>query len=322
MGKNEGLTEVTIWYRGVIEGRLARRIGNCLADAARSEGEYVQAFDNYVDLPDRVNVPCRFYARVSGQPIAEPYLYENYTPSVVITTDAALVKGCNVLKGIVNGSTLLVNTKRSPEFVLGLVEGLPEVARLKRVATVDAGVAHEYRVPYGGVEGASEKAVSLKSAAIILGALNQVNQLVRWESLNKLEPDEESLMFGARTVASLVAPGFKPGVDDEVAAEPHTYRGKVNLVVPAPSPDGVQPGFITGNFRLERPVIDEKRCTRCRICWSACPDACITLGGQSGEEISFNLEYCKGCGICWYICPSKAISAEDELDHDGGMVRV
>lgn len=320
MTQSDGVLEITIWYRGVVEGRLARRIGNCLADAARSEGKFVQAFDNYVDLPDRVYVPCRFYVRISGSPIVEPYLYENYSPSVVICTDAAQVKGCGILRGIVNGGMLLVNTSRAPEFVCKLLEGVDELPMLKNIATVDAGVAREYRVPYGGVEGASEKAVSLRTATVILGAVNQVMSIVSWESLKKLESDVEGFEMGSKAVTQYQNPCFNAKAAGKPVAD-HIFRGKVDLVVPAPVPNGTQPGFITGNYRFERPVLDAKKCTGCRICWASCPDACIAPSPE-GKGVSFDLEYCKGCGICWYVCPAKAITPADELDFEGGMVRV
>lgn len=315
------LTEITIWYRGVVEGRLARKIGNSLADAARAAGKYVQAFDNYVDLPDRVYVPCRFYVRISPEPIAEPYLYENYTPSIVICTDAAMAKGCDILKGILPGSVLLVNTKNTPESVMELISDLEELPRLKTVATVDAGMAHEYRTPYGGVEGASEKAASLHTGAIMLGALNAVVPLVDLSDLSNIETDTRGLAEGAEDVKAASNPRFVANAPTE-KAETHSYRGKVNLVVPAPAPGTEQVGHITGNYRLDRPVIDAGKCNRCRICWAACPDACIEVGASSDDPIQVNLKYCKGCGICWHICPVKAITAEDELNYVGGMVRV
>jgi oxalate oxidoreductase subunit delta len=315
------LTEITIWYRGVVEGRLARKIGNSLADAARAAGKHVQAFDNYVDLPDRVYVPCRFYVRISPEPIAEPYLYENYTPSIVICTDAAMAKGCNILGGILPGSTLLVNTRNSPESVIELLSDLRELSRLKTVATVDAGMAHEYHVPYGGVEGASEKAAQLHTAAIMAGALNAVVPLVDLSDLSNIETDVRGLAKGAEHVKTAQNPHFVASAPAEEGAA-HTYRGKVNLVLPAPEPGTEQPGHITGNYRLERPVIDPDKCNRCRICWAACPDACIEVGSSADDPMKVNLKYCKGCGICWYICPVKAIAAHDELNYAGGIVRV
>ena len=53
MGK---ITEITVWTRGVVMDKEARDVANAFAQAAKMEGKFVQAFDNYEDLPDRVLV--------------------------------------------------------------------------------------------------------------------------------------------------------------------------------------------------------------------------------------------------------------------------
>ena len=57
--------QITVWARGVVQDKEGRDIANGLASAAGKDGKFTQSFDNYVDLPDRVNVPLRKYARIS-----------------------------------------------------------------------------------------------------------------------------------------------------------------------------------------------------------------------------------------------------------------
>lgn len=61
----------------------------------------------------------------------------------------------------------------------------------------------------------------------------------------------------------------------------------------------------TGSWRSLKPLVDEKKCTRCGICWSFCPDIAIKISKDKGAVIDY--EHCKGCGICAAICPFKAI---------------
>lgn len=323
MPLQENLIEVTVWYRGVVEGRLARQITNSLADAAQSEGKFVQAFDNYTDLPDRVYVPCRSYARICTEPIAEPYVYVNSNPLLVICTDAALVKGCHVLKGLEPGGSLIVNTNREPEFILNFLKDLPERNRLRKVATLDAGSAHQPRTPQGGIEGATEKAAAMRTAAMLAGAVAKVTDIVRLESLVERVGDKESVHAGYEVVKEALNPEFDPAARGEEEAE-FGYREKVDLIVPAPLPNGVNEGHISGNYRILRPIVDQETCTACRICWISCPDACITMVDDpaSEEKIRINLEYCKGCGICWEVCPLSCIQAQEEVDFPDGVVRV
>jgi oxalate oxidoreductase subunit delta len=317
----ENLVEITVWYRGVVEGRLAKQIVNALADVAQGEGKYIQAFDNYVDLPDRVCVPCRSYARISSEPIAEPYIYENHNPSIVVCTDAALVKGCNVLKGLEPGGFLIVNTSRDPDFILGLLGDLPNRARLRKVAALDAGSAHQPYTPQGGIEGSTEKAAAMRTAALLLGAVARVTQVVHLESLLERLADKEAVRAGYEAVKERSNPEFaSEALGDELAE--FGYRGRVDLIIPAPPPNGEQKGHITGNYRIFRPIVDQDTCTACRICWISCPDACITVVDGAADKVKFNLTYCKGCGICWEICPLKCIAPKEEIDFTGDMVRI
>jgi len=66
----------------------------------------------------------------------------------------------------------------------------------------------------------------------------------------------------------------------------------------------------TGTWRTFRPTIGLEKCTKCRICWIYCPEACIELDTQNVPKI--NYDYCKGCGICANECPMKIIKMERE----------
>ncbi len=63
------VTEITVWTRGVVMDKEARDVANAFAQAAKMEGKFVQAFDNYEDLPDRVMVTTRKYARIRDEEI-------------------------------------------------------------------------------------------------------------------------------------------------------------------------------------------------------------------------------------------------------------
>src|SRR3972149_1441832 len=99
--------EITVWTRGVSMDKEGRDVAQLLAKAADQEGKYVQAFDNYVDLPDRVGVPVRKYARISDEEIEMRYEYENEHPEVVVVITDAIVKGMNVMRGMPKGGVLV-----------------------------------------------------------------------------------------------------------------------------------------------------------------------------------------------------------------------
>jgi pyruvate ferredoxin oxidoreductase delta subunit len=64
--------------------------------------------------------------------------------------------------------------------------------------------------------------------------------------------------------------------------------------------------YRTGDWRSDRPIWNEKKCTHCLTCWVFCPD-----GGNvtsDGKMTGIDLYHCKGCGICAKACPFDAIA--------------
>jgi len=187
--------QITVWARGVIQDKEGRDIANGLAQAAQKEGKFTQAFDNYVDLPDRVNVPLRKYARISDEEIEERYEYENEKPEVVIVSDATIVKGINILRGMQKGGVLVVNTDRAPQDILKFI---PNKDLLKSIVCVDAkGICGDATVDFSGSEGGVD-AVGLGAglAAPILGAVVRGTNLVKLENLAAVVKNKEALYKG------------------------------------------------------------------------------------------------------------------------------
>lgn len=174
--------EITVWARGVVQDKEARDVARLLGDSAYKEGKYMQAFDNYVDLPDRVGVPVRKYTRISNEEIEEKFIYENEHPEVVVILDAALVKGMNILRGMEKGGVLVVNTEKSPEDILKFV---PNKELLSAVATIDAwGIAPQAVVDFSGTEGAmGGAAFGAGIGAVLAGAAAKVSGLVKIDTI-------------------------------------------------------------------------------------------------------------------------------------------
>ncbi|KUO69651.1 MAG: pyruvate ferredoxin oxidoreductase [Clostridia bacterium BRH_c25] len=77
---------------------------------------------------------------------------------------------------------------------------------------------------------------------------------------------------------------------------------KSNYIVPIGA-DGIHI-LNTGDWRTQRPVLNEEKCTRCGICFMYCPVNSIE---KHDKKFIISYDYCKGCGICSHECPSKAI---------------
>jgi 2-oxoacid:acceptor oxidoreductase gamma subunit (pyruvate/2-ketoisovalerate family) len=192
MGK---VHEITVWTSGVVKDKEGRDVANALARAGQKEGKFVQAFDNYVDLPDRVNVPVRKYARISDEEIEMRYEYENHHPEVVVLVTDAIVKGMDVLRGMPKGGVLVVNTPRKPEQILKFV---PNKELLKALVCVDAdGIAGKSTVDFSGSEGGIDAtALGAGVAAPLLGAVARATGLVKLESLEGVVANKSALKSG------------------------------------------------------------------------------------------------------------------------------
>jgi pyruvate ferredoxin oxidoreductase delta subunit len=73
----------------------------------------------------------------------------------------------------------------------------------------------------------------------------------------------------------------------------------------------------TGNWKSQKPVIQEGKCAGCMRCVSYCPDMAIKAkeitdakGIKKMVADHVDLDHCKGCGICAHECPVKAIVME------------
>jgi len=192
----------------------ARDVANAFAQAAEMEGKFVQAFDNYEDLPDRVLVTVRKYVRLSDEEITHKYVYTNDKPEVVVIVEATIVKGIDILRGMEPGGTLIINTNRSIDDMLKFI---PNAGLLATVATVDADAITGVRtVDFSGSEGGVDASgIGKGIAAPIVGALAKVTGLIKKESLAKFVSDVSGMERGYNEVK---IKHFKPTAVELVGA--------------------------------------------------------------------------------------------------------
>lgn len=193
------VTEITVWTRGVVMDKEARDIANAFAQAAKMKGKFIQAFDNYEDLPDRVSVTTRKYVRISDEEIEMKYLYTNNNPDVVVIVEPTIIKGINVLRGMPDGGLLVINTNRPIDYMLKFI---PNADVLGAIATVDAdGISGVRTVDFSGSEGGVDAAgLGAGIAAPILGAMAKVTGMAKKENLAKIISDVAAMERGYNEV--------------------------------------------------------------------------------------------------------------------------
>ncbi|WP_094603184.1 Oxalate oxidoreductase subunit delta [Sporomusa silvacetica DSM 10669] len=192
------MQEVTVWTRGVTLAKEARDTATLLAKAGSLEGKYNQSFDNYVDLPDRINVPVKSYARISPEPIETFYEYENYRPDIVVLAEETLVKGNDILKGCKDGCVVVINTKRDINKLIKYLSPKENVSKVKAVAAIDAdalgaGVFHTF----DGTEGCiDDTKIGAGVGAAMAAAVAKASGIVKLESLIKLADNKTAVQQG------------------------------------------------------------------------------------------------------------------------------
>jgi Pyruvate/2-oxoacid:ferredoxin oxidoreductase gamma subunit len=150
-----GMVAITVWARGVYENKEARDVTVVLTEAAKKEGKYIQSWENYVDLPDRIYVPVRAYGKISPNPITTIYVYENLEPNIVALTEETLVKGVNVIEGIQPGAVLVINTKRSWDQLQKYLDK-DAMKNLAKVVLIDANKLAKSIITLSGAEGTTD----------------------------------------------------------------------------------------------------------------------------------------------------------------------
>ncbi len=302
------LKQITVWTRGVLMNKEARDVVVALTEAAARENKYVQAWENYVDLPDRIFVPVRAYAKISTDPIISRYVYENDAPDIVVLMEETLVKNDKILKGLKYGGILVVNTRRSPEEIMKF---LVTKGNLGMVVTVDANSISSAVVTLDGAEGATDgTGIGGGISAPVAGAVVKASGIVELDNLAAVVKNPAAMRRGYEECKILKIDNIEP-------AQPEKEETAWDLLKRMPfagtveSPTKENPGMVTGNWRTRRPVINKEQCNECSTCWIFCPDACIT---RTDDGMEFNYKYCKGCGLCAANCPVGAITLVPELD--------
>jgi len=115
-------------------GQGAKTASLLLADAAFDSGKYVQGFPEYG--PERMGAPITAYNRISDE---RSSLHSNiYEPDYVVVVDATLLTAVDVTGGLKKEGAIIINTNKSPEEVIPLLEGYEG-----RVYTIDASAIAE-----------------------------------------------------------------------------------------------------------------------------------------------------------------------------------
>lgn len=293
MMKKDETVEVRWHGRG---GQGAVTSAELVALASIHEGKFAQAFPSFG--PERRGAPVLAFNRIdSVSPIRVRAAVTQ--PDIVLVLDPGLLNITDVVSGLKQDGTLVVNSSRTLDDIKLDFSGPWKLAAVNATA-----IAREMLgVPIVNTT--------------MLGALVKATEIVDLESL--FEPIQER--FGPRGQANIDA--CRKAYEKVEVAEPiavATNQGKSFPAEILPSWRELLSGCViteagnasqyrSGDWRSQQPEFDYEKCNKCGLCYIFCPEGCIDPMEDGYFEA--NLYYCKGCGICANECPKDVITMAD-----------
>jgi pyruvate ferredoxin oxidoreductase gamma subunit len=112
---SKDIFEIIFHARG---GQGAKTAAEIIAQAANSEGKFVQSFPNFG--PERSGAPTKTYVRVSNSEIRthEPIV----DPDVVVVLDETLLSSVIVTDNLDKNEALIVNSKKTAEEIKEIIQ--------------------------------------------------------------------------------------------------------------------------------------------------------------------------------------------------------
>nr|BAL57040.1 hypothetical conserved protein [uncultured crenarchaeote] len=254
--------------------------------------------------PERRGAPVVSFVRISDERVDERGYVRN--PYAVAVMDRGLLNlgGVNPLDGLAHGGIVLVNspepvTSFQPvgDFRLVFIDVTGAAKKILGSAIVNAGVAAAFCKVLG------------------LGGQGDVVEAV-WSELESIGLREELIEKNVELAKVCYEAVPKLGIeltnnqDTPAKIEFASLDYPPETYLPILTSVGNTVKKLTGTWRIDRPIIDYAKCTRCMICYIYCPDSVISLRDDLSPVIDYS--NCKGCLICYVMCPPRAIKTEAE----------
>lgn len=285
-------------------GQGVKTAARILGTAAFATGKQVQ--DSPVYGAERRGAAVASYVRIDREPIFERGVIAR--PDLIVVGDETLLAdgGAGVLAGQDVASGVFVNAPGEE------LPGKPAIG--PRLVTLDI---TERTLRLLGKASALSSGLAAAAARLVGDIpLEQLESAVRSELEDLHVPEEtieKNVALAREVFQALPAIEFHAAKSENAAETAAMRRLEYEPPLRA-APTILAPGNAeqrkTGDWRVERPVIDYDRCTRCGLCFVACPDAVISLDEQGYPVIDY--EHCKGCMICREQCPLEAVETQKE----------
>lgn len=282
-------------------GQGIKTASQILGSAAFYSGLRVQDFPLYG--AERRGAPIIAGARVDVDPILErgPIIH----PDILLVGDETLLEDplADPLTGVNDFTLVFINSTYPPE---KLQDHFNLSRRPVAIDLTEPGMRHIQR---GMILSASLAAAGARLTGKI--SLDCLLQAVRSE-LSELWLTEKMLEANldlAKEIFEVMQPELLSDSKIKNVLNPGQWVQLKQRPVVDAAPIILATGNMglkkTGNWRVERPVINYEKCNDCWICFVRCPDGTVGIRKDGKPEIDY--DHCKGCLICAQECPTHAI---------------
>ena len=310
-----------IIYRGVFQKKLANNISRTLVFAAVKEGKVGISFGRYSDSPERNGIPAKLFGYIAENDEELESVAAQYEPKqvdVTICVDDSLCKGVESwawyglqpINAVTKpGGTFIVTSEHKKD---DLIKHIHKRETPYNLAIIKGGASLSGLWVYKN-DGTDVRCLG--------AALKAEPNLCSFASLEQAIRDnigDDAHVEASREVFEDVRMNLiKPGEGNP--EEPFTFQllkwteMREGIAIDAvgghngfgDSDEGYVPGrndkFKKWSTRTMRPVIAFDKCTKCTLCWVACPDTVFDVTPDGYYDA--NMEACCGCGVCEAICP-------------------
>ncbi len=287
------MSEIRIHGRG---GQGAVLAAELLVVAAFEDRKYGQAFPAFGG--ERRGAPVQAFIRLDTRPIRLRHRVND--PDWILILDSSLLEMADVTHGLRPEGVVLINNEKPPSTLAWSSEAMVYSIPATRIALEVLGQPLVNPAMLGAFSAATA-AVSLAAIQKAfrrrfpgeLGEKNSRAAQVAYDWFHQMGATPVRVLK-SREALGVPAWGDSPGL-----GAPGRSLHFAGVVAPRTAM-----AYATGNWRYNRPIFDQEKCTGCGFCEMYCPDGCVLV---ENRKFTPDYLYCKGCGICAQECPAGAI---------------
>ena len=271
------------------------------------------------------------HLRFSNNPIKSAYLVNH--PSFVACHNQAFLGKFDMLKGIKQGGTFLLNTTYTAEELEKILPA--EMKKALHDKKINFYIINAYKI-------AASIGLKTRVNTIMQSAFFKLTEIIPFEQAKKLMKTAAEKSYGKKGAAVLdmnyaaidsadtnlvkveIPEGWGALTKNEELRTKNVCNNKYynefchpinslqgdTLPVSAFNPDGRVPTatsqYERRNIATQLPHWIEENCIKCNFCALVCPHATIRAHMDKDKHIlQLNPHDCTGCGVCANVCPSK-----------------